>query len=1057
MTFLFIFVILFLKIYIIKNDCPQEIKNNSFLLNGLNQGEFFRFSQCFFCITYQRRDEVSIYDVKRYLSASQSLFNENRYLCLFNNKVYEFNNINNCTNEFDLSSNLTGYYYNFLINDENYHKLDYFICFVGNDKYIHLFQYSFIYESEENIYINSKIINDSKVENPRSLSCQIFYEYLICFYFVKPYLYAEIFDFNDNFTSINKTQTLCYFENNKNNDISIVTSNVDYYECKILVCLEQKENTTYIFIYNFLQFLYEESPSESPFQNIKKLDECETKNQLMVAYFFNAYFIFICQLKNNNNKYKFFFINSDYPQLDSEEEVETEVEEEIQQDGFLFAFDKYWFYNQSYDESFDNSENFILNDSDSSIPISSSNLNLNSSYLETTLYSSKVFSTIYTYPENSIPISSIININKNEDELLSNITNILKDIEPGQTVKIKEDYYTIIIKPTNSSIEANTTYINFTECESILRGHYNISNSSFITLLQLELFNNNSNSLINQIEYEAYDENFTKLNLSLCKDIKIQIIYSIKDNILNNMEKISSLQNSGIDVFNINDSFFWDVCQPFSDSENDVILEDRIKYLYQNISLCEQGCTYNKINLENMTVLCDCKIKENIVTVLSEINLDQIKYETTSNFDIIKCFNIIFKFKLKKSNIGFWIFTILLIVYIPLLFSYCYFGIKPSYDYVINEMEKNGYINKKTNDEIIINDKKNENNPPKKNVNNKIVNNLIIVSNNSKKIKHNKKKVKKRKLLNKIDLSLINNSKYENSKSVIKEKKFVMPNITTQNVDEGKDHYNKNNIGFKLISINLNKEYKNDFVPKDSNIMLNNYTFEEAIKYDQRSTCLIYFIYLLSKQVIFHTFFYKTPLEPFYLRLLLLFFIFSCDLALNAIFYFNDLISKKYHYAKDLFLFTFNNNLTVILLSTFIGYILLALFIKLCNSTSSMREIFKKEEEKMKKDKKYMISKERKIEIKNEIDKIFRNYKIKIRIFLVIEFSLMIFFWYYVILFCHVYPSTQTSWILNSFLSMLSRFIFDNLICLGLSKLYRIGVDSNVHCIYRFAIFLYGF
>ena len=684
---------------------------------------------------------------------------------------------------------------------------------------------------------------------------------------------------------------------------------------------------------------------------------------------------------------------------------------------------------------------------------------MNSSYLETTLYSSNVFSTIYTYHENIIPISTITNINKNEGELLSNITNILKDIEPGQTVKIKGEYYNIIIKPTNSSIEPNTTYINFTECESILRSHYNISNSSFITLLQLELFNNNSNSLINQIEYEAYSQNFTKLNLSLCKDIKIQIIYSIKDNILNNMEKILSLQNSGIDVFNINDSFFWDVCQPFSDSENDVILEDRIKYLYQNISLCEQGCTYNKINLENMTVLCDCKIKENIVTVLSEINLDQIKYETTSNFDIIKCFNIIFKFKLKKSNIGFWIFTILLIVYISLLFFYCYFGIKPSYDYVINEMEKNGYINEKANDEIIINDKKNENNPPKKNINNNIVNNLIIVNNNSKKNNHNKKKVKKKNRLNKINLSLIDNSKYENSKSIIKEKKIsnVMPNITTQNADEGKDHYNKNDIGFNLISINLNKEYINDFVPKDSNIMLNNYTFEEAIKYDQRSVCLIYFIYLLSKQVIFHTFFYKTPLEPFYLRLLLLFFIFSCDLALNAIFYFNDLISKKYHYAKDLFLFTFNNNLTVILLSTFIGYILLALFIKLCNSTSSMREIFKKEEEKMKKDKKYIISNERKIEIKNEIDKIFRCYKIKIRIFLVIEFSLMIFFWYYVILFCHVYPSTQTSWILNSFLSMLSRFIFDNLICLGLSKLYRIGVDSNIHCIYRFAIFLYGF
>ena len=63
-----------------------------------------------------------------------------------------------------------------------------------------------------------------------------------------------------------------------------------------------------------------------------------------------------------------------------------------------------------------------------------------------------------------------------------------------------------------------------------------------------------------------------------------------------------------------------------------------------------------------MTVSCNCKIKENITTVFSEINLDQIKYKTTSNFDIIKCYDIIFKFKMKITNIGFWIFTILLIL-----------------------------------------------------------------------------------------------------------------------------------------------------------------------------------------------------------------------------------------------------------------------------------------------------------------------------------------------------------------------------------------------------------
>ena len=51
------------------------------------------------------------------------------------------------------------------------------------------------------------------------------------------------------------------------------------------------------------------------------------------------------------------------------------------------------------------------------------------------------------------------------------------------------------------------------------------------------------------------------------------------------IDKINSLNNLGIDVFNINHSFFWDVCKPYSDMGNDLILEDRIKDLYQNYSL----------------------------------------------------------------------------------------------------------------------------------------------------------------------------------------------------------------------------------------------------------------------------------------------------------------------------------------------------------------------------------------------------------------------------------------------------------------------------------------
>ena len=107
-------------------------------------------------------------------------------------------------------------------------------------------------------------------------------------------------------------------------------------------------------------------------------------------------------------------------------------------------------------------------------------------------------------------------------------------------------------------------------------------------------------------------------------------------------------------------------------------------------------------------------------------------------------------------------------------------------------------------------------------------------------------------------------------------------------------------------------------------------------------------------------------------------------MALNAFFYFNDNISKKYHNAKNLLLFTFNNNLTVILLSTFIGFVLLTHFIKLTNCTNAMREVFQNVEEKMKKDKKYKVTNERKIEIKNEIENIFKNYKIKIIVFIIL-------------------------------------------------------------------------
>jgi hypothetical protein len=260
-----------------------------------------------------------------------------------------------------------------------------------------------------------------------------------------------------------------------------------------------------------------------------------------------------------------------------------------------------------------------------------------------------------------------------------------------------------------------------------------------------------------------------------------------------------------------------------------------------------------------------------------------------------------------------------------------------------------------------------------------------------------------------------------------------------------------------LISINLNDLSHKDVSPKESNITLYNYTMEEAFKYDRRNILVIFYIYLLSKQAFFHAFLYRSPLVLFPLRFCLLLFIISSDLALNAFFYFNDNISRKYRYTKSIFIFAVSNNITVILLSTLVGFILLTLFTNLSNSTKAIRDVFKNEEKKIRKNKNYKVTQKRKDEIRKDIENILNKHKCKLIILFSFEIILMIFYWYYVVVFCHVFSGTQTSWLIDSILSMISRLIIDLLFCLLFAKIYRIGVASNYHCIYKIALFFYGF
>ena len=134
----------------------------------------------------------------------------------------------------------------------------------------------------------------------------------------------------------------------------------------------------------------------------------------------------------------------------------------------------------------------------------------------------------------------------------------------------------------------------------------------------------------------------------------------------------------------------------------------------------------------------------------------------------------------------------------------------------------------------------------------------------------------------------------------------------------------------------------------------------------------------------------------------------------------------------------------------------MALFNYLSNITNSIRDLFRREEEKIRSNKKYNVNNKRKEEIKEEIENLLGLYKIKVIILVIIEVILMSFFWYYVTAFCHVFSSTQISWLLDSFLSILSRLVIELLFSLGFAKLYRIAVESNIHCLYKLVLFFYS-
>ncbi len=80
--------------------------------------------------------------------------------------------------------------------------------------------------------------------------------------------------------------------------------------------------------------------------------------------------------------------------------------------------------------------------------------------------------------------------------------------------------------------------------------------------------NENEGILVDQVEYQVFDENNEEMDLSICDNVDIPIEYKIKNTSLLKLNEASNFKDMGIDVFDLNDKFFNDICYPYSDNDS---------------------------------------------------------------------------------------------------------------------------------------------------------------------------------------------------------------------------------------------------------------------------------------------------------------------------------------------------------------------------------------------------------------------------------------------------------------------------------------------------------
>ena len=610
-----------------------------------------------------------------------------------------------------------------------------------------------------------------------------------------------------------------------------------------------------------------------------------------------------------------------------------------------------------------------------------------------------------TCPEGKLPSTNNVctNFNKEEPLLLNSTLNFTgNNISLEYINSLNEEYSkqvgdssNVVYKNSNEQLniyiykdpnvleqlDNEAPIINFGECYDKVKKYYNINDDLIVTIINNETNKESYGKATNKYLFSFPDSGDPINTTGICDENDKIIINEDLKHLIEGLnaqkeEDILFLTKQGINLFNLSDRFYNDLCFYYESPNNkDIPLKDRIATFFPNLTLCDPGCENKGVELDKMKVKCEC-IFNNILsnTIIDNLSggfLSQIINIISSlNIEVLKCFTNIFDKKCFRRAIGGFITIGLFCMQLTCIFKYLYDKLYCIKKHIFSLLES-----------FLLYKEKNPQEPPKK----------------------RRIKGKSKTMAIKYNRGFKDYSTSQNSKNPIRgtiKKNTLITNkyqLFEKSNLENKRRNNKYHLSTKSESIQYLVQIKNYL---DRSFDEND--FLDVLDKETRTFCEFFSEKYKNNQIIINTFCVKEIFKPRTIKILLFILTIELYMVINALFYNEEYLSNLFNSNEKETFFSFvPRRISHFLYCSFVNIII-----------SYVISFFYMEEDKIKRIFIRFYNDDTKI--KYELGYALKEIESRFKLFIIINIIISIFSFVYISCFNIVYPYIRTEWIISS-------------------------------------------